>query len=188
MRYPGAPIIVALWLVWMAPFIARRIKIGRRPAIRKAPASRWGIVLQAIAFAVVWYHPPGPAEDWLYMPIWRVVAAIVFGLAGTALGTAGLWTLGKQWRLEAGLISDHELVQSGPYSMVRHPIYASLLAMMAATGFAVAGWLQFAMALVLFVIGLEIRIRAEERLLAERFGERFQAYRAHVPAYLPFVR
>lgn len=188
MSYLGVPIIVALWLVWIAPFVFRRVQIGRRPAVRKAPASRWGIVLQAISFAVVWYHAPGPAEAWLYMPAWRIVAEIVFGIAGTALGTAGLLRLGKQWRLEAGLIADHELVQTGPYAIVRHPIYASLLAMMLATGFAVAGWPQFAAAVALYVIGLEIRIRAEERLLAERFGEKFEAYRARVPAYLPFVR
>ena len=78
-------------------------------------------------------------------------------------------------------------MQSGPYALVRNPIYTSMLLVLCATGIIVALWQFFLLALLLFVAGTEIRVRIEEKLLASRFGEQFQAYRRSVPAYLPFL-
>jgi protein-S-isoprenylcysteine O-methyltransferase Ste14 len=105
-----------------------------------------------------------------------------------ALGWAAARHLGKQWRLEAALSEDHELVQTGPYRWVRHPIYASMFGLLLATGFAWTWWPMFVAAVIAFVVGTEIRVRAEDRLLAERFQESFPAYRSRVRAYIPFIR
>ena len=70
--------------------------------------------------------------------------------------------------------------------LVRNPIYTSMLLVLCAIAVIIAGWKLFAAALVLFVIGTEIRVRIEERLLASRFGEEFEAYKRSIPAYLPF--
>lgn len=51
----------------------------------------------------------------------------------------------------------------------------------------VTPWKLFLIALVIFLIGTEIRVRTEEKLLASRFGEEFQQYKKSVPAYVPFV-
>ena len=96
--------------------------------------------------------------------------------------------LGKQFRVHAGLYMDHELVQTGPYSVVRHPIYSSLLAMLLCTILVLTRWEWAAVSVVLFIVGTEIRVHSEEKLLAGRFGEEFEAYRRKVPAYVPFVR
>jgi len=71
---------------------------------------------------------------------------------------------------------------------VRHPVYASMLGMLLATGFAWSSWPQLLAALVIFLVGTEIRVRAEDGLLAGRFGESFTAYRSRVRAYIPFLR
>jgi protein-S-isoprenylcysteine O-methyltransferase Ste14 len=86
------------------------------------------------------------------------------------------------------LYSDHELIRTGPYALVRHPVYASLLAILLSTLFLLTRWPWSALSLTLYVIGTEVRIWAEDRLLASRFGEEFAAYRKDVPAYLPFIR
>jgi protein-S-isoprenylcysteine O-methyltransferase Ste14 len=52
----------------------------------------------------------------------------------------------------------------------------------------VTSWWLFLPALVLFFVGTEIRVRIEDKLLASRFGEEFEAYKKSVPAYAPFVR
>jgi len=96
--------------------------------------------------------------------------------------------LGKQWRIAAGLYSDHELVRSGPYGMLRHPIYASLLGMLMGTAMVVTWWPILIVAVVVFLVGTEIRVRVEDQLLSSRFGEVFKQYQASVPAYIPFVR
>jgi len=105
-----------------------------------------------------------------------------------ALAWAATRHLGKQWRYKAALSEDHELIQTGPYRWLRHPIYASMFGMILAV---LAAWTWWPMALgsvVAFIAGTEIRIRAEERLLAERFGDSFSAYRARTSAYIPFLR
>jgi len=96
--------------------------------------------------------------------------------------------LGRQFRVHAGLYEDHQLVTTGPYGIVRHPIYTSLLALLVCTLLVLARWAWMPVALAVFVAGTEIRVRSEDGLLAGRFGESFAAYRARVPAYLPFVR
>ena len=102
------------------------------------------------------------------------------------------WTsiraLGKQLRINAGLYRDHELVRSGPYRIVRHPIYAGMLAMYLATALIRSSWPLALIGLAIFVTGTEIRVRIEDRLLASRFGQRFEEFKASTPAYLPFVR
>jgi protein-S-isoprenylcysteine O-methyltransferase Ste14 len=77
---------------------------------------------------------------------------------------------------------------SGPYRIIRHPIYTSMLCMLLGTGFMVASWPSFLVSIVVFLVGTEIRVRIEDKLLASRFGDQFFAYRQRVAAYIPFVK
>ena len=72
--------------------------------------------------------------------------------------------------------------------MLRHPIYASLLGMLMGTGMVVSWWPILILAVVIFLVGTEIRVRAEDQLLSSRFGEVFEQYQASVSAYIPFIR
>ena len=96
--------------------------------------------------------------------------------------------LGRHWRIDAALSSDHQLVTTGPYGIVRHPIYTSMLCMVFGTGFMITPLRTLLVASLIFVMGTEIRVRVEDELLASRFGEQFLAYRRSVPAYVPFLR
>ena len=87
-----------------------------------------------------------------------------------------------------GLNPDHELVQSGVYGIVRHPIYTSMLLVVTATCLMLAPLYLLPTSLLLYVAGTEIRVRAEEALLAGRFGEAFAQYKSRVPAYVPFLK
>ena len=79
-------------------------------------------------------------------------------------------------------------MQAGAYRFIRHPIYASMLCMLLGTGLLITPVRLLLFALVFFCIGVEIRIRIEDGLLASRFGEEFRTYQRRVPAYLPFIR
>ena len=63
-----------------------------------------------------------------------------------------------------------------------------MLGMMLATGFSKTWWPLLVAGVIFFIIGTEVRVRAEERLLSSRFGVEFERYKATTPAYLPFVR
>lgn len=113
---------------------------------------------------------------------------MILGPPSVILAWAAVRELGKQWRYEAALSAEHELIQTGPYRLIRHPIYASMFGMLMATGAAYSWWPMWVAGAVFFVAGTEIRVRAEEHLLAHRFRERFESYRKNVPAYIPFLR
>lgn len=173
-------VLALAWLAWMAPFFL----VKRGPAAQTLDRrARWGIVLEGIGFAIVWQKPL-----WIAQPgMWR----LILGGLSLALGPLLTWTsaltLGRQWRFDAGLNADHQLVQSGAYRVVRHPIYTSMLCMLIGTGLLLARVPLLMVAVAFFVAGTEIRVRIEDRLLAERFGPAFEDYRRRVHAYLPFL-
>lgn len=173
--------VSAAWILWVIPFF--RLPKGG-PAQQIDRRARWGIGLEGVGFFFVWSQ-----WAWAHDPaVWRWMAAVPFLIAGPLLSWTSARTLGRQWRFDAGLNADHRLVQEGAYRVVRHPIYASMFALLLGVGFLVTRPAFLAVAIVFFVIGTEIRVRIEDGLLASRFGEAFEAYRRRVPAYIPFVR
>jgi protein-S-isoprenylcysteine O-methyltransferase Ste14 len=176
-------ILIALWIAWILPFVTRRRGGGQKASITVRNA-RWGMILQGIAFGIASIHLP-----WQPPPsVIRTVIAIAFGLVAVFFAWASTTFLGKQWRFDAALNPDHNLIQTGPYAIVRHPIYASMLLMVIATALLVSNWIVLAIALVFYFIGTEIRVRIEENLLVSRFGNDYEQYRRRVSAYLPGVR
>lgn len=173
------------YVVWSSAFVAARKKASGQKKVVRAPASRWGIILVGVGFALVWSYirPVGFEKS----PA-ALIASMILGPPSAALAWAATRHLGKQWRYEAALSEDHELIQTGPYRWIRHPIYASMLGILLATGAAWTWWPMFILALIAFLAGTEIRVRAEDRLLADRFQAAFTTYSSHVPAYLPFIR
>jgi protein-S-isoprenylcysteine O-methyltransferase Ste14 len=118
-----------------------------------------------------------------------VAASLLLFAAASVLAWTSTRTLGRQWRLDAGLNANHVLVRSGPYRLIRHPIYTSMFCTLLGTGLMLATPLLLLLpSLLLFTIGTEIRVRVEDSLLASRFGDQFQDYRRRVPAYIPFLK
>ena len=169
------------WIIWALPFFL--IKRSRGPAQKLDRRARWGILLEALGYFILIqsrFWTPHP-------PLWRTGPGFVFLALAGVLSWTSARTLGRQWRFDAGLNADHQLVQSGAYRIVRHPIYTSMLCLMLGTGFMIAPFPILAISATLFVIGTEIRVRIEDALLAARFEESFEAYRRRVPAYIPFL-
>ena len=173
------------WFAWSMAFSKPRKQAQGRQKVVRAPASRWGIFFNFLGFACVfaYVHPVGQRQA---TP--TLIVSMILGPLSVVLVWAATRPLGKHWRYEAALSADHELVRSGAYAWIRHPIYASMLGMLLATGLAYTWWPFLIAGVVLFLIGLEIRVHAEDRLLEERFKDEFRAYRSRVKAYIPFVR
>lgn len=168
-------------IVWFYPFVpAHR---GTTAASVVNSRSRWGLLMQFLAFALLWQ-----GHFWERpLPAWRAgVSVVLFSLAATLSWTSSR-ALAGQLRVDAALGADHKLVRSGPYALVRNPIYTSMLLVLCGTAVVIAGWKLSVIALLLFIIGTEVRVRLEERLLASHFGEEFEAYKRIVPAYIPFL-
>ncbi len=177
--------LIVFWFAWAYPFIFRAPHVQRRPSITLTRPTRAGLLLEClaifIAFACRMPSGDSPATA-------RVVAEMVFGPIAAVLAWSSVKHLGRQFRVNAGLYEDHELVRTGPYAIVRHPIYSSLLAMLLSTLCLLTPWPWVLVSLALFVAGTEIRVHAEDGLLSSRFGPEFAAYQKKVSAYVPFVR
>jgi len=171
------------WIAWFLPFVLASRRHSRTPS-RVDRRARWGIALQALGYALLWQ-----GRFWLRTPAaWQVIVSGLCFVLASLLAWSGTHALGQHWRVDAGLNADHRLVRNGPYRIVRHPIYASMLWMAVGTGLLVAPWPLLVVSLVLVIVGIEIRVRVEDVLLETHFGAEFRAYKHDVAAYVPLVR
>jgi protein-S-isoprenylcysteine O-methyltransferase Ste14 len=173
-------ILLVSWIAWVSAFLTRK----RTTTARQInPRARWGILLEAVGFGLLWQ-----GHFWERDPGWRVIPAVALFSLAAVLSWTGVAALGKQWRIDAGLNPDHQLIRSGPYAIVRHPIYASMFCLLLGTGLLVSPWPLFLAAVTFFLIGTEIRVRIEDSLLAAQFDDDFAAYKRAIPAYIPWLR
>jgi protein-S-isoprenylcysteine O-methyltransferase Ste14 len=120
-------------------------------------------------------------------------ASLAFEITGVVLqiGFIGLaaWArvhLGRNWAAEVRIAEGHELVKSGPYRWLRHPIYTAMLGMFVATAIA-TGQLHSVIATVLMAVVYQRKIRLEENILRETFGPQFDDYRRDTWALVPLL-
>ena len=111
------------------------------------------------------------------------VAICGFGLMVT------LWarrTLGGNWSNAVTLKKGHELVRTGAYRFVRHPIYTGILLICLGTAVEAGqlhGWVGFPF----LCLGFWIKLKQEERLMLRHFTNEYPAYQKTVKALVPFV-
>jgi len=95
-------------------------------------------------------------------------------------------TLGRNWSGNVVLKENHELIMSGPYAYVRHPIYSSLILFV--LGIVIYyGRLGGIIFLVLFIAGAWFKAYKEEKLLTSHFGEKYLAYKKMVKGLIPWI-
>ena len=184
--------LIVCWWLFALTFWLRK----RPPRAREAKRdlkSYFGLLLQAAGYFIVWVGPlrrgrfslAGSEPQWLAWTMALLTVAIA--AASVVLVIWAARRLGKQWSLGARLVENHALIEDGPYRFVRNPIYTGMFGLLIATGLAVANWFALLVAVVLFAVGTWIRVRIEERLLREAFGERFDDYACRVPALIPWI-
>jgi len=182
---------VAFCLMALGFFLSMARAFWRKPAETGATTSarsRLGILLQMVGFAIVSFGvirvALGPAS-----PLALLETVVVVALMAGAIGlfVASSSALGRNWSLVARTRTDHELIRSGPYARVRHPIYLAMLLFLVALAIGLGHWGQLLLASPLFLAGTRIRTDAEDRLLEQSFGETFRQYRNATPAIFPRI-
>jgi protein-S-isoprenylcysteine O-methyltransferase Ste14 len=147
------------------------------------------VLLQGLGYAIMWTapRPPFPLLSKFPGPFALVVAA-----SAVLLAWLGAWfaywaqrVLGREWSYTARLIEGHRLVTAGPYAIVRHPIYTSMLLMWLATALAVARPWNLVLGIVPMIAGSLLRVSIEDRLLRETFGAQFDDWKEKTPAMIP---
>lgn len=185
LQYVAWAELILCWIAWSLAFVRPRRASAGAHVVLRASSSRLGIFLCLLGFAFVcaYVHPLG-----LQKPVLSLLVSMAVGPISVFGAWAAARELGRFWRYEAALTRDHQLITTGPYAYIRHPIYGSMLGMMIATGTAYTWWPMFAFGLSFFLLGLEIRIHAEDKLLEQFFQDEFFEYRERVPkSFVPFL-
>jgi protein-S-isoprenylcysteine O-methyltransferase Ste14 len=113
-----------------------------------------------------------------------MTAGLAVEAMGLSLAILARRHLGRNWSGEISIKVDHRLIRSGPYQMLRHPIYTGLLTMYAGTALVAGSWLALA-GFALAVFAYARKIRLEEVNLGVAFGAEYEAYRRETWALVP---
>ncbi|HUP03149.1 MAG TPA: isoprenylcysteine carboxylmethyltransferase family protein [Bryobacteraceae bacterium] len=183
---PTGALILACWVVlklyWSIN--ARSIKPAAERQSLRSRLVRLPIGLGFLVLAVAWIYPFGPALNR------RTPLTDCLGVAVCALGLAvAIWSrkcLGAEWSMNVELKQDHQLVERGPYRLVRHPIYTGHLLMCLGTVLA-SGLLAAFAGLAISALGFCLKLRQEEALLLRNFPGQYASYRERTKALIPYV-
>lgn len=175
--------------------IAIRAPHGQRSRGIKVAKSRKGPLETALlAFAMLGFFIP---------LIWLATSALSFAehplhpaalVLGIACLAVGLWLfhrshadLGTNWSISLEVREKHSLVTHGVYQHVRHPMYAGLFFYSVGQMLALPNWVAGPSYLVPFTLLFALRVRKEEQMMLDEFGDEYAAYMARTKRLIPGV-
>ncbi len=178
-----------IWILWLASWVAASFWSGRTQR-RIGTLETWTYRAAMIAGGILLV--PWTERTLAENPLWD--AGYVGGYALAAVMLAGLafawWArihLGRLWSSAITRKEDHRIVDTGPYALVRHPIYTGLIVALLATA-AVDATATALIGAALVIFGLWLKARSEERfLLLELGADAYGSYCRRVPMLVPFA-
>jgi len=192
-------IILLCWLAWAVIWFVAGLRT--KPVLRRERVAARAVHISLLVISAllllaarrnhlgVALRELGPVGAWLYSRFIPLrIGAVWLGaplvLMGVLIAVWARFYLGGNWSGTITLKQHHELIRSGPYRCVRHPIYSGMLLAVAGTALAI-GQLRGVLAFALTLFALWRKSRLEERLMIETFGEAYQRYRREVKALIP---
>jgi protein-S-isoprenylcysteine O-methyltransferase Ste14 len=159
----------------------------------KAPSNKqkrfrfdW-IILMMLIWLINHYIPK---RYWLYMTFhlsWLQMAGTVLLIVSMIVTLWARWELGKMWASIAAVKEDHQLITDEPYQITRHPIYTGVLGMILGSAFSLGEGSIFLGFLMILFVFLN-RIRIEEEMMTNTFGDQYEKYKQRVPRLLPSIK
>jgi protein-S-isoprenylcysteine O-methyltransferase Ste14 len=139
-----------------------------------------------IAVIAAFYRVPGLTGRWLPSAGAVAVIGIVIQVAGTWLAVWARQHLGRNWSAEISTKVDHQLIRSGPYRLLRHPIYTGNLTIFLGIAVASGEW-HALIALIIVALAYVRKIYLEEKNLRQAFGADYEAFCRDSWAVIPWV-
>jgi protein-S-isoprenylcysteine O-methyltransferase Ste14 len=193
----GSPMAISLyfWII-LSCYWSWAARGASAPASSESRASRSlhlalvnGAMLLSFWPFTGWLSPIPPGFEFprVLPPLpWLPPLGVAVGAAGLLLALWARKCLGRHWSGEVTAKVDHELIRSGPYRVIRHPIYTGAIAMYVGLAL-VSGRLQGVLALVLVGIAYARKIGMEERNLHGLFGAAWEGYVRGTKALVPWL-
>jgi protein-S-isoprenylcysteine O-methyltransferase Ste14 len=177
----GAWIVFAAYWVWAA---RTRKRVQQRESV---VARLLHVAYMACAFVLLSSDDPRLAAlNHRFVPDlpWIAVLGAVLTYVGIAFAIWARRHIGRNWSGQVTIRQEHELIRSGPYAHIRHPIYTGLLLAIAGTAL-VIGQYRALLALAILWSGFTVKAKREEAILARQFGPSFDEHRRHTGFFLP---
>ncbi len=183
-------LMLGMWLAWGLYWLVSGFtnKANQR---RESAASRLSHVLPLLVgvYLIVWPQVAIPGLSTALLPdvlarYWLAVALVALGLGFTVWARVHL---GRNWSGTVTQKEGHELIRSGPYAYVRHPIYTGLLAALLGSAIAL-GELRGFLGVAIVLGAFWRKLRIEEGFMRELFPGQYERYMAEVPALVPFTK
>ena len=193
--------LLTAWLAWIRPTLRMSISAAvwilfvvywsaaarnaSPPVIQESRTSRAVHTRLLNASLLLLFLPvPGLRTRFLPLTTWIVGSGLGLQALGFAFAAWARRHLGRHWSGPVTVAADHQLVRSGPYRLIRHPIYSAMFAMYIGTSL-VSGELHALVALAILVTAYWRKIPQEERALSKVFGGEYESYRRHTWALIP---
>jgi protein-S-isoprenylcysteine O-methyltransferase Ste14 len=176
-------LVYALWIILVLYLIVSAVGVKRDVHDNLLPS-----IILALAIIAAFLLPHLPLFDFVnFAPVNQTLSVI-----GISICIAGMifffWarqTLGKNWSKTVTIKEGHELVTSGPYRLVRHPIYTGGL--IAAIGSAIVAGGAWVFLLIILGSLFIWRVGAEDKLMAQQFPNEYPEYKKRTKALIPFL-
>jgi protein-S-isoprenylcysteine O-methyltransferase Ste14 len=187
MNQPTWLFIVGCWIAWVLYWLIMSVRT--KHTVERGDFIGYRVVMIVVIAGCVavgaLLHISTHSRLWHTTLALGVVTDCIV-VAGVAFTVWARITLGRNWSVEPTFKQDHELIESGPYALVRHPIYTGLLLM--ALGTVINIGRTFGVAVYVgLCAALWWKSRQEERLMSRHFPEAYGEYKARVRAIVPFV-
>ena len=190
-RWAYGALMIAPWVAWLICWTLSAFK--NKPVLRREGWLSRVSYLMPLATSIFLLADRRVLSGWLtqvYVPPAARLTVYWIGIALILLGLGfAVWArrhLGGNWSGTVTVKEGHELIRTGPYAWVRHPIYTGLLFAVLGTALGAAQW-RGLIAVLLTFVGFVIKLRIEERYMVEQFPEAYPAYRAEVAALIPGI-
>jgi protein-S-isoprenylcysteine O-methyltransferase Ste14 len=182
--------VSTLWLVWLLYWMASALRVRRTKRSETVVQRLKTSLILAVGVFLIFARATrlGPLDQRFVPASYSVkVTALIMVVFGLAFSVWARVHLGKFWSARVTLKEGHELIQSGPYAWVRHPIYSGLALAMLGTALFSGQWRALIGAMI-FVVGHWLKSRREETLLSSQFGPAYDEYRNRTGSLLPRLR
>lgn len=180
------PGLWALWLVYWAVAARATNKTQRQESFTSRLSHYGPLILGCMLLGIPHALGPGLEREFHSGTAAWFLIAIMMVTAGLGFSAMARAKLGRNWSAEVTIKQGHELVRSGPYALVRHPIYAGMLMALIGTAISIGKW-RALLGLALIIAAMLRKLTIEERFMTEQFGEAYVRYRAEVSALIPFL-
>ncbi|MGD0956569.1 MAG: isoprenylcysteine carboxylmethyltransferase family protein [Candidatus Acidiferrales bacterium] len=186
-RFDWSLAIEAPWLIFIAYWFLASLRVNKMERREPSGEQLVRIVAMLAAFFLLYDNDPRlgvlnrrfiPWRPWVFV----VGAALAW--AGVAFAIWARYHIGRYWSGSVALRAGHELIRTGPYARIRHPIYTGMLLAIAGTALAI-GRYRALVAFAIILLGFTWKSKREEALLASQFGAAFEEHRRRTGFFLP---